>query len=776
MPDNLPKRLILGNGEQYVTPADKKSRGRASEMPRSYAEARELVRAQVQNALRVVRELPKEKRLRDEAVLSLRLHPDVMAKSYDPKGIFAEVRDLENVGSRTYRVSAGDVARTKRIKRQLEEHVEIVTGRVVFVRSNEQGFRRLIQALDRPKGRLTAEFRNDVQRIERFDTLSTSEQLLGFSPDWREGRVELIFHPSRHGPDVQMSFLKELFGDQLAIAAKLNVVQYPSGPTFVSCRLTRTLLDLVAGANPLRNAHPFVFGGFETLRSAPGFPAPLAPISDGRSSIKIGMFDGGIDPNHPLLKGYAEEDSILSIRTTPDPDSVAHGIAVAGAILHGPLNDKDTKQPLPTPPVSVVSFRVLPTSDAADIDLYESIDTIEKVVPARKDLTTYNLSFGPRGPILDDTISRFTYSLDALAAAHKVTFLVAAGNDGDAGEGLNRIQVPSDLVNGIGVGAYTIREGQIVHAPYSCIGPGRECGKMKPDIVAFGGCDQTPFHLVSANAGQKVLSCGTSFSVTIASSLTAQAAASFDRSTALLGRVLVTHTAVHPSGDPDHLLGHGAIVEELSDILRCNDNEVTILFQGDLVPTKMVRLPVMVPADVAGSGTVIVKWTVAALPLVSASHPADYTSCCIEDTFYPHSEVYTFSRKEDGKQRTQKIHIRERADELTQLYMDGWTRSEFPASESGNKYHTEQERRLREHKWEPIVRRLVSKRADSIHEPFLILHAIPRNGATERFDYAAAVTISAPRFGGDLYNSVLREFNALQPIRLRSQAELRIEL
>src|SRR6266511_1621653 len=102
------------------------------------------------------------------------------------------------------------------------------------------------------------------------------------------------------------------------------------------------------------------------------------------------MFDGGIDVTHPLLAGRAEQDEALSIKTTATPDGIAHGTAVAGAILYGPLNNKDTKVPLSAPPVSVVSFRVLPTSDPNDIDLYESIDVIEKVVPARKDIAIYN--------------------------------------------------------------------------------------------------------------------------------------------------------------------------------------------------------------------------------------------------------------------------------------------------------------------------------------------------------------------------------------------------
>src|SRR5262249_26776980 len=146
-----------------------------------------------------------------------------------------------------------------------------------------------------------------------------------------------------------------------------------------------------------------------------------------------------------------------------------------------------------------------------DIDLYESIDVIEAAVPQRKDIKVFNISFGPKGPILDDTISRFTFALDLLAAAQKVTFCVAVGNDGAATSGMNRIQAPSDLVNGLGVGAYTQRNGNRIDATYSCQGLGRECGKLKPDIVGFGGCEQRPFHLVAVAKGIKVLSAGTSF-------------------------------------------------------------------------------------------------------------------------------------------------------------------------------------------------------------------------------------------------------------------------
>jgi hypothetical protein len=115
------------------------------------------------------------------------------------------------------------------------------------------------------------------------------------------------------------------------------------------------------------------------------------------------------------------------------------------------------------------------------------------------------------------------------------------------------------------------------------------------------------------------------------------------------------------------------------------------------------------------------------------------------------------------------------ANEVTQLVARHWKRSALPVTESGNRYPTEQERRT-DYKWEPIVRRHVSKLANSLDEPFLILHAIPRHGATERLDYAAVVTVSAPKFNGDLNDEVLRRFPALQPIRLRSEAEIRVQI
>lgn len=769
------RRLILGNGEQYVQWVEKRPRGRAPELPRTYGEARTLVRTGLATSLARYDDLPPQKRLPNEAVFCLRLHPDVTAKSYEPWALFEDVPELKKVGSRYYREAIENVAKTKRVDRLREENVSVAEGRLVFVQSSPQGFQRFMRHLDRAESAVRAPFREAVRRIERVDILRADEQILGFDWAWKEGRVELIFHPSRSDPDQQLQFIFDLFDEVGAATDTSHPSIYPGGPTFISCRLNRSALNALAETNPLRAAHPLTFSGLEDLRSAPTSPAPKPPQTQTKSTIKVGIFDGGTEPTVPLLQGHVEEDVSLAIKTAPDSVYIAHGTAVAGAALYGPLNGVAHSAHLPPPPVSVVSIRALPVSNPKDQDLYEAIDVIENAVPKRKDVKVFNISFGPRGPILDDPISRFTYVLDSLSFKHKVTFFVAVGNDGHK-VGHERIQAPSDIVNGLGVGAFTLSGGRPIVAPYSCRGPGRECGKMKPDLAAFGGCDNFPMHLVSTTSGKKVGHWGTSFASPVAARLGAQAIEGVERSSSLLARALLIHSAKHPVGSPDHDLGHGCIPESVDDLLLCDGGSVTVVFQGDILPAKIVKLPIPLPSDLDIPGKIQIAWTVAGLPPVNPIHPGDYTCCCLEDTFYPHSSVFNYSPPKELKGKPQKLHVEGDKKAIAKLLSQGWTQSLFPVSESGNTYRSEAERRALDCKWEPIVRRSKSKFAVGIHEPSLTLHAIGRHGVNDRFDYVAVITVRAPSYKGDLYTAIRTHYPALAPIRVRTEAEIRVQI
>lgn len=772
MPTNE-RRLILGNGEKLVGITEKAGYGRASPFPRTYDEARDRVVDQVKRALAAGTGIPRTRRYSDELFLCMRLHPDMLAKSYDPEELFIQVPDLKNVGSRTWRPNLAEVAQTERVKKQRVGRDEISgLGRLIFVQSTEEGFERLLKKLDLNTRLLRKTFQEDIQKIEKIDYLSPEEQVQGFKPEWEKGRVELVLHPSRHGAEEQQSFLSTLFDELQVPRGKSRSAFYANGPAFISAVLTKEVIRQLGTCNPLRTVHPIEFKGLPDLRSAQKFPAPPPPTVTSVSTIKVGVFDGGIDTKCAHLKGFATEDTALCIKTKPDPSYVSHGTAVAGAVLYGPLERHDPTQPLPGPPVSVVSFRALPPSDTTDFELYECIDVIENAVPSRPDISIFNVSFGPIGPILDDTISRFTYTLDQLAINHDVLFFVAVGNDGEDPK-YHRIQSPSDLVHGVGVGAYTVRNGSKQRAPYSCKGPGREGAKIKPDFSSFGGCTLTPMHLLSTTPGMKILNYGTSVATPLASRIAAQANGLYDRATPLLTRALLTHSALHPVGDVDHELGHGCIPDDVDDVLNCSTKAVTIAYQGELVPKNFYKLVIPVPENISIPGTVEISWTIAAMCPVEINHPGDYTSCCIEDTFYPHSDVYIFGNAVEKSSK--RYNVREEKDAILTLGK-GWKRSAFPVPKSGNRYPTEQEKRSIEYKWDTIVRRSVSMRANSLHKPFLVLHAIGRHSELERFPYAAVVTISAPKFTGDLHNEIVRRFPVLQPIRVKTEAEIRVRI
>ena len=117
---NEQRRLILGNGERYIEPITKARGGRASLPPRSYAEARARIQGDIRETLGLFEQLPDSKKLDDEAIFCLRLHPDSVAKSYSPTAIFTQVPELVEVGSRQYQADPKQVAATPSIEKKVE--------------------------------------------------------------------------------------------------------------------------------------------------------------------------------------------------------------------------------------------------------------------------------------------------------------------------------------------------------------------------------------------------------------------------------------------------------------------------------------------------------------------------------------------------------------------------------------------------------------------------------------------------------------------------------
>ena len=596
---------------------------------------------------------------------------------------------------------------------------------------------------------------------------------MGFSDSWEEGTVEVVIHPL--GEDY--SKVVDGFFDVVKIKKSDAVVRsYDDGLTFVCMHMDRESMALAQKYNPLRSIKPMRDDWEEQIRvSSMVAPAPKLPDTIMKSSIKVGVFDGGVQSGTKLLDPYV--DNYDMVKAEPTEASLDHGANVCGAVLYGMgLAGKMETDIVDNPVVSVESFRVFPAAKTdnpeADYQMYTTINIIEKVVTERPDIKVYNLSFGPRGAIIDDEINRFTYVCDRLTYAIdegeiNPLFCIAAGNDGTLDSPFNRVQSPADMVNGLAVGAYTLSPlNDKYRAPYSCVGPGREGAKIKPDILEFGGYTDRPF--ITTKSGNQVMgTAGTSLAAPVVAGKIGRLMAASDQIVPHLGRALLIHSAESEGLEGTVENGFGFCLDGVEDILNCSDNKVTILYEGEITSSATVKLPIFAPGISEIHGNADIKWTICTVVNPNINDPDAYTNNCIEDTFYPNDMRFPFRKGTTEK----KLNLLKDADIVVarELIKEGYIKSELPVSKPAKKHFAEADLRNSDFKWDTIIRKDVRMRCSSLLNPFISLHAIGRDEYEhEKIKYFVVITIDIPNFKGSLYNQILQTYDNLLPIQIQN--------
>ena len=503
--------------------------------------------------------------------------------------------------------------------------------------------------------------------------------------------------------------------------------------------------------------------------------APKLPDTIMKSSIKVGVFDGGVQSGTKLLDPYV--DNYDMVRAEPTEAGLDHGANVCGAVLYGTgLAGKMETDTVDNPVVSVESFRVFPTAKTdnpeADYQMYTTIDIIEKVVTERPDIRVYNLSFGPKGAIIDDEINRFTYVCDRLTYAVddgeiNPLFCIAVGNDGTLESPFNRVQSPADMVNGLAVGAYTLSPlNDKYRAPYSCVGPGREGAKIKPDILEFGGYTDRPF--ISTKSGNLIMgTAGTSLAAPVVAGKIGRLMAASDQIVPHLGRTLLIHSAESQGLEGTVENGFGFCSDGVEDILNCSDNKVTILYEGEIASSATVKLPIFAPGISEIHGNADIKWTICTVVNPNINDPDAYTNNCIEDTFYPNDMRFPFRKGTTEK----KLNLLKDADIVVarELIKEGYIKSELPVSKPAKKHFAEADLRNSDFKWDTIIRKDVRMRCSSLLNPFISLHAIGRDEYEhEKIKYFVVITVDIPNFKGSLYDQILQTYDNLLPIQIQN--------
>ncbi|MEU0001843.1 S8 family peptidase [Streptomyces microflavus] len=660
------------------------------------------------------------------------MHPQFVAKTYHPHQLLNEL-GLSYVGARNAMV------RPAKWTRQAPP-VAVETAEL-FISGRRAAFTLWAQRMNGgllPGG-------DQLRTVEAFRA-PTGQERQRSTDNLADGSslVEVGLHlPPQLRPGILTGFAD--YVESLGGTAEIGHALQVPGIGFVPVRILREAVDRLSQFAFVRVVRPMprlrAFHPMERATSATGLEAPTLP-SEGAvdPTVKMAVLDGGLPQDGPMAP-WARSHEGPKVGTATS-NYLDHGHNVTSAALFGPLIPG---QRAPRPYGTVDHFRVVDENPEDDLALYRTLDRIDTILRDNPH-EFINLSLGPDLPIEDDEIHPWTALLDSWLSDGKRLLTIAAGNNGelDRASGNARVQVPSDCVNALAVGAADSTRPSWRRASYSAVGPGRCPGMVKPDVLSFGGDRKEPFFF-AAPYGQSApsMSLGTSFSSPSALRMAAGIRAHFGSVLSPLAlKALLVHCAEDNAQDTTER-GWGRLPSDLEDYVICPPHTARVVYQGWLKPKQTVRMFLPLPETVTTGDVQITATYCIACP-TDPRAPRNYTTSAFEPTFRPHMERLSPSGK-------------------------------VPKSDSffqARDYMSEQELRSDAHKWETVKHKTAVFKAERLHRPaFDVRHVFRLDdlppGTDPEVAYALVLSLKTPAVP-DLYDQVVRTWSSrleiLQPV------------
>jgi hypothetical protein len=733
--------FLIGRGEllTHEIKGPKRKPGKAEVY--TFQQAVQRLRPQFQGAAAELDALPDQACPGDFGVARLAMNPSYIARSFFPVAMLRAV-GLESVGSRTVKLTP-DGWTKKGDPREC-------TTTELFVAGKRQAFRQM-NAWARDVEAESDEAL-DLAHIERFAAFAPEERIVSLGKK-RDRFFEVGLHllPDEDRLFVQRAFAKYAKSVEVRVHADLG---FTAGNLwFVPVEGVHDSIQRLAEFVFVRVVRPMPkLRGLRPVQRTAGVLVGCAlpseqPLS---SEPKVAILDGGLPKHHPIgpwLRSYR----LLDEDADDDPNGPEHGLGVTSAFLFGPIQPNTSA---PRPFAYVDHLRVLDKdADTEDpLELYRTLGFVEEVLLSRQ-YQFINLSLGPDLPIEDTDVHAWTSVIDDLLSDGDTLMTVAVGNNGemDRAVGNARVQVPSDCVNALAVGAADATDAKWSRAPYSAVGPGRSPGVVKPDLMAFGGNATEYFHVLSP--GRKATlapQLGTSYAspYLLRNAAGVRAILGADL-TPLAIKALLVHAADASTHDKLEV-GWGKVPEDLMDVITCPPGTARVVYQGELKPGKYLRATLPLPAG-GLTGNIQLKATFCYASPTDPQDAAAYTRAGLEVVFRPSDK-----KIEEGKANAQ-----------TKGFFDM------------KKYATEEERRSDLGKWETVLHSSKRMRGSSLDNPVFDIHYNAREAGgravgAEKIRYALIISVEAPKHA-DLYNDILRAYaKTLVPIQPQVSLPIRI--
>lgn len=734
--------FLLGRGEllTHDIKGPKRSMGKAEVY--TLTQARLRLAPQFARTAEVLDALPAEACPGDFGVARLMMNPSFIARSYFPTGMLRAV-GLESIGSRTVKVTPE--AWTKKGPPQ-----ECTTTEL-FVAGKRRAFRNIIERTQEFEAQ--ADEAADLAHIERFTAFAPAERIASFGgPKDRFFEVGVHLIPDEDATAVQRPFIA--FAESVGLKVHSDLEFTTGNLWFLPVEGVRSAIEKLAQFVFVRVIRPVPrLRGFRPILRTSGIALHCnLPVEQALSNEpRVAILDGGLPEHHPVAP-WVRTYRRLDDSAADDPEGPDHGLGVTSAFLFGPIKPGGTAQ---RPFAPVDHLRVLDDDAKTEdpLELYRTLGFVEQVLLSRS-YEFVNLSLGPDLPVEDREVHAWTSVIDDLLSDGDTLMTVSVGNNGerDRESGNARVQVPSDCVNALAVGATDSNEdGKWSRASYSAIGPGRSPGVVKPDLMAFGGNPEKYFHVLTPGAKPTLgPQLGTSFAAPylLRSAVGIRAILGAEL-TPLAIRALLIHAADTNQHDKTEV-GWGKVPEDVMSVITCPDGVARVVYQGELKPGKYLRATLPLPAG-GLTGNVRLKATFCYASSTDPQDAAAYTRAGLEVVFRPHDD-----KVKDGK-----------ANAATKGFFDL------------KKYATEQERRSDMGKWETVLHGDKTMRGNSLKNPVFDIHynareAGGRTTGAEKIRYALIISVEAPKHA-NLYNEILQAYNGtLVPIRPQVSLPIRI--
>ncbi|HCT3248692.1 TPA: S8 family peptidase [Proteus mirabilis] len=663
---------------------------------------------------------------KDFAVSAITLHPSYIAKGYFPRALFKEM-GVRSVGSKSTNVLPDRWTRVGKPKESPTTQIFVAGKRerlAEFTKSIS------LSTEDSPGA-------SDLFRIWSIATVDEREKIkanpAAYDGYWEVG-LQLI--PGGNSEFIKNAFIN--YAIELGFRPKESLAIEVSNLWFVPMAGDDNKLITLAAFSFVRVIRPLPsMRSFRPLTRGMSIGADvnLPNVHPYASDIRVAILDGGLPDRH-VLEPWVSNYNLSDPLANDFPDGPSHGLGVTSAFLFGPLwPDEEAPRPFSY----VDHYRILDekTAEEDPYELYRTLSHLEDILLSRQ-YEFMNLSLGPDLPIDDDEIHPWTSLIDTYLSDGETFLTIAAGNNGNSNNslGLDRVQVPSDCVNALSVGATDQVDSGWKRASYSAVGPGRSPGLVKPDLVTFGGTPKQYFHIPSSiDFGKLTPICGTSFSAPylLRYAVGIRAILGYEISTLAIKALLIN--SADQSTHEKTEVGWGKIPDSISQIVESPDGTAKILYQGELYPGKYLRVPLPIPKN-GITGKVKIKATCCFSSPVDPQDTSMYTKAGIEITWRPTPDkTDTFF-----KQKT---------------------------------VATEAELRSDAGKWESVLHEEKGKLGSSLNDPCFEIHYMARDGGDQIsgskasiIKYAFIVSLEAPKTP-DIFTNILKSNTKLVEIQPR---------